>query len=216
MNIYNSSIKALPEPTYSQVIRNKRNSSSQTTPSPPTPTPTPLPPANYTPTGYDFNFVNFGLPHYEGNYQYYNLINPIVWSPKTLILAMNNLHVLKVGLQYEEINHINSVVYEMHRAMPSVHYKLDLKYLTHNSLIYMKIGEGTNVQLIQDEYICMAPTSILNHWPTSSLKTKAMQVSITGFRRCCGALEPTFHMKSMMIEECDSYDEGYSDIISIL
>ena len=78
MNIYNSSIKALPEPTYSQVIRNKRPSSSQTTLSPPTPTPTPLPPANYTPTGYDFNFVNFGLPHYEGNYQYYNLINPIV------------------------------------------------------------------------------------------------------------------------------------------
>ena len=82
----------------------------------------------------------------------------------------------------------------------------------------MKIDNQTNVQLLRDEYISMAPTSILERWPTCCLKAVALNVSICGFRRCCGNLELTFHVKSMMIEDVDSYDEGYSsgNIMAIL
>ena len=84
--------------------------------------------------------------------------------------------------------------------------------------MYMKINDRTNIQLIRDEYICMAPTSILTRWPTSSLNVVSLCVTICGFRRCCGRMELTFHVKSMLIEDCDSYDEGYSsgDIMTIL
>ena len=215
MNIYNSRVKAQPEPTYSQVVRSTSSSSSQA-PSTPTPQPSP-PPTNYTPTGYEYDYVNFGLPHYDANYQYYNLIKPIDWLPKTpttLILAMNNFHVLKVGLQLDEVNHLNSIIYEMHRAMSKHHYEnIDVEYLTHNSLMYMKINDRTSIRLINNEYMYMAPTSVLTRWPTGSLNVVALCVTICGFRRCCGRMELTFHVKSMLIEDRDSYDEGYSEII---
>ena len=79
----------------------------------------------------------------------------------------------------------------------------------------MKIDDQTIVQLIRDEYICMVPTSILTRWPTSSLNVLTLKVTIGGLRRCCGRLEPTFHVKSMMIED-ESMDEGFSDILTIL
>ena len=124
---------------------------------------------------------------------------------------MNNFHVLKVGLQLDEIKHINSIIYEMHRRMSN--HSIDVEYLTHNSLMYMKINDRTNIQLIRDEYICMAPTSILTRLSTSSLNVVSLCVTICGFRRCSGRMELTFHLKSMLIEDCDSYDEGYSEIV---
>ena len=178
----------------------------------------PLPPPNYTPTGYEYNYVNFGLPHYEGNQQYYNLINGVTWlpnTPATLILAMNNLHLLKVGLAPQEAKTINSIMFEMHRAMSSHLHNVEVDYLTHNSLIYMKVDDQTNIQLIRGDYICMAPTSVLTRWPTSSLSVLTLKVTIGGLRRCCGRLEPILHVKSMMIED-ESRDEGFSDIITIL
>ena len=228
MNVYNTSyseaIRRLGQacPTFSQLEEMEAaSSSSQQQQRPPTPQPSPQsPPANYHATGYEYNFANFGLPHYSGHYQYYKLIDPIEWTPKstpaTLILAMNNLNVIKVGLAPDDNIHINSIAYEMHRAMSPLQQSIDIDYLTHNSLLYMRIDERTNVQLLRDEYVCMAPTACLSRWPTSTLKAVSMRVYIDGFRRCCGRLEMTFNVKSMMIEDCDNYDEGYGDIITLL
>ena len=127
-----------PCTTYSQMERLGKtpNSSSPRQRSPASPPHRPLPPPNYTPTGYDYNFTNFGLPHYDGNHQYFNLINGVTWipnTPTTLILAMNNLHVLRVGLAPIEAKTINSILFEMHRAMSSHHQSIEVEYLTHNS-----------------------------------------------------------------------------------
>ena len=224
MNVYNTSYSEVIRrygqacPTFSQLEEQQPEPLS---PSPSTPTPThPPPPASYQPTGYEYNFANFCLPHYDGNYQYYKLIDPIEWTPKsptTLILAMNNLNVIKVGLAPEENIHVNSIAYEMHRAMSPLQQSYEIECLTHNSLLYMKIDERTNVQLLRDEYVCMAPTACLTRWPTSTLNAVTMRVYIDGFRRCCGRLELTFRVKAMVIEDCDSYDEGYSgNIITLL
>ena len=115
-------------PTYSQLeMLDGLSSSSSPSIQPPTQSPTKLPtpphplhPDYYTPTGYEYNFRNFGLPHYEGNYQHYYLINGVTWLPNvpaTVILAMNNLHVIKVGLEQQEVMKINSIMFEMHRAL---------------------------------------------------------------------------------------------------
>ena len=129
---YSQVIKALPQacPTFSQLEELDRQTSSSSPPQPSTPTPPePLQPANYTPTGYAYNFTNFGLPYYEDHYQYFNLTNGgIDWrpsSPTTLILSMQNCHVLKVGLQPSEVKTLNSIKYEMHRAMSAYHYTID-------------------------------------------------------------------------------------------
>ena len=103
------------------------------------------------------------------------------------------------------------------KCMSPLQQSYEIEHLTHNSLLYMKIDDRTNIQLLRDEYVCMAPTACITRWPTSSLKAVSMHVKIDGVRRCCGRLELTFHVKSMMIEDCDSYDEGYSgDIITLL
>ena len=212
MHVYNSSYKEASSLSPSSSSSQQQLSKPKTPPQPPPP-----PPANYRPTGYEYNFVNFGLPHYVGNYQYYTLIDPIDWmpqSPSTLILTMTNFHVIKVGLAPNENSHINSIAYEMHRAMSPLQQGIDIDYVTHNSLLYMKIDERTNVQLLRDQYVTMQPTACLTRWPTSTLKAVSMRVKIEGFRRCCGRLELTFHVKSLMIEDCD--DEGYSDIITLL
>lgn len=195
--------------TYSRldVLDEKSTSSSVSPPSPPH---RPIPPANYTPTNYEYKFFNFGLPHYEGNTQYYNLINGVTWlpnTPTTLILAMNNLHLLRVGLSPLEVKTINSIMFEIHRAMSSHLQSIEVEYLTHNSILFMKIDDQTSVQLLRDDYICMAPVSILTRWPTSSLNAVTLKVTIGGLRRCCGRLEPIFHVKSMMLED-ESRDWG--------
>ena len=198
MSAYNQLIKKYGQacPTYSQLEWLDRPSSppplppSSSLPSPPS---HPLPPSNYTPTGYEYNFTNFGLAHYVGNYQYYTLMNCVTWLPElptTLILAMNNFHVLKVGLNPPEVSIINSIIYEMHRAMPSCHHSIDIEYLTHNSIIFMKLDDQTNVQLIRGDAICMTPTSILTRWPTSVLKATTLQVNIFGLLWPSGANFP--------------------------
>ena len=224
--MYNPFIKKYCQasPTFSQLeTLDKPSPRSSLTPSPIIPPPPPpiypLPPTDYTPTIYEYQFVNFGLPHYEGNRQYYNLLNEVTWIPilpATLILAMDNLHVMKVGLEPIDVKALNSIVHDMHRAMSPTHYNTEVEYFTHNSIIYIKIDDRTSVQLIRGEYVYMAPASILSQWTNSSLKATKIHVTIRGFRRCCGRLETTFHAKSIMVDDTDSYDEGYNNIMTII
>ena len=168
-----------------------------------------LPPTNYTPTGYEYSFVNFGLPYIEGKNQYYKLNNGVLWlpnTPTTLMLAMDNLNVIRVGLGAREVMTLNSIMYEMHSELPPHLQSIEVEYLTHNSIIYMKVDDQTSVRLLEDDYVYISTASVLTRWHSNSIKAVTLQVRIDGFRRCCDRFKATFHVKSVMIEDEMAHD----------
>ena len=196
-------------PLQSLQLGNQAGSSSQQTAPPPPP-----PPVSYQPTTHSYDYVNFGLPLYDGTTQQYRLNHGIQWrptTPATLILAMNNMNVIKVGLLPSDVTSLNSIMFEMRRALPThLRQTLDMEYITHNTLIFMQVDDQTNIQILRGDYIIMQPASILARWPTRELEVVTLCVRIVGLQRCCGLLTAKLHVDSMMIVDED-FDEGFED-----
>ena len=171
----------------------------------------PPPPPNYLPSPTEYNYLNFGLPIYDGTTQQYRLRNSVTWkpflSPTTLILSMNNMFLIKVGLPPSEVNTLNSTMYEMRRALPLTTYEnSDVEYVTHNTIIFMSVDDSTSVQVLRGGYIMMRPAAVLTRWPNSEVRTLDIRLSILGLKRCCGKFSAILHVDSIMVEEEE--DEG--------
>ena len=179
------------------------------------PMPPPSPPSSYMPTSFNYVYNNFGLHVFDGAIQHFRLERGVLWkptTPTTLILAMNTMNLIKVGLPPQDVSLLNSVMFEMRRALPHRLRDHELEYVTHNSLIFMQFDDATNVQVLQGEYIIMQPPSILHQWSTCCVKAVSLRASIVGLKKCCDKFSPKIHVDSIMVENGDGDDDGISDI----
>ena len=178
------------------------------------------PPANYMPTTFSYNFVNFGLPVHDGAIQHFRLQEGCKWRPTmpaTLIISMNSMNLIKVGLPPHEANVLNSITYEMRRALPLGHRgEDDLDYVTHNSLIFMQVDDETNVQLLRNgTHIVMQPAAVLTRWTTRDIDVRELKASIVGLKKCCGKFTPKLHVDSVLVAEND-YEVNCHDKLYVL
>ena len=199
----------------------KENNTSVLPPSTPPPSPTtssrsthptcPPPPTSYSPSGQAYIFTNFGLPvSTDHHHEYYELTEGITFYPHTptdLILSMNNINLIKVGLEPSDVIALNSVMFDMHRALPQQLQSIELDYLTHNSLLFLQMTDETNVRLLQGDYIYFAPTAVVQRWRTRSMNALSLKVSIDGLKRCCGRFKLILRVKTMMVEDDEYEDE---------
>ena len=203
-------------------MMNNNNNNSKEQPSPTTPPPPPCPPpTNYSPSGRSYNFRNFGLPAFRDHHEYYELTNGIEWQPHTptdLILSMNDINLIKVGLEPGDVATLNSVMYDMQRILPQRLQSIELDYLTHNSIMFLQLTGETNVRLLQGAYILFASTAVLQRWRTRSMNALSLKVPIDGLQRCCGQFKLLLRVKSMMVEddEYDDHDDEDEDTVTNL
>ena len=168
-------------------------------------------------TSFEYNYINFGLPTHDGEIQHFRLQQGVIWkmsTPATLIIAMNSMNLIKVGLPPQEVNVLNSIMFEMWCALPVHHRSTDLNYVTHNSLIFMQVGDATNVQVSRrdTDSIVMQPPAIITHWSTCSIKAISLKVSIVGLKKCCAMFSPKVHVTTIMVEDDDG-DNGFFHIL---
>ena len=168
------------------------------------------PPENYRSTSFEYNYSNNGLPYFDGPMQHFKLQKEIVWktsTPATLIMAMKSLTLIRVGLPNNEVDMLNSVMFEMYQAFPLYRRRHDddLDYVTDKSLIFLTVDEETNVQVLHSGgYVVMQPPAILTRWNTCHVKAEEMKLSIQGLKRCCNQFAPIIHIDSIMVEDEDN------------